>query len=157
MTRPPSRVACVLAAAPATLLASALFTAGVAIFFRTVWHSPDSLVYNVPVAAPFAAFLFDRLLPRPSRRWAPALFDLGVLGLALLRVFAPPMPFVSGHTLFTAYAALTARRWPLRMLAAGVLLHVTYVKLFVTGGWISLVAGLGVAGLAALLRGVPGL
>jgi hypothetical protein len=133
-----------------TLLAALLFTVLVGSYFRLAWHSPPaSLAYNVPIAAPFAALFLDRLLPAraPTRR---LLLDLAVVGLALLRVFAPPLPWASGHALFTAYAAGSARRWPLRAFALAVLLEVVYMKLFVTGGVWSLLTGLLVGGAAAL-------
>jgi len=136
----------------ATLAASLLFAALVAMFFVGAWHfRPISLAYNVPIAAPFAAMFGDRLVTRPIGKRG-VMLDLGVVGLALLRVFAPPLPWASGHTLLTAYATLTARRWPLRALAGLVLLEVAYMKLFVTGGWASMVSGLLVGGGAAALH-----
>ena len=63
-----------------------------------------------------------------------------------------PLPFVSGHTLFATYAVLTARRWPLRALALLVLAEVAYVKVFASGDWRSMLAGLAVAGIAAAAR-----
>jgi hypothetical protein len=134
-----------------TLIGSLLFAVAVAAFFRTVWHAPPtSLAYNVPIAAPFAVFFVDRLHPRPvSRRGL--LVDLGVMGLALLRVFAPPLPWASGHTLFTTYGALSARRWPLRVLASAVLLEVIYMKVFVTGGWLTMTTGLAAGSAAAFV------
>jgi hypothetical protein len=138
-----SRIPRLLASPPATLVISALFAGSVALYFARVWHAgPLSLWYNVPIAAPFAAFFLDRLLPRPSGRRASAVVDVAVLALALLRVFAPPLPWASGHALFLSYAALTARRWPARIIAGAVLLQVSYMKLFVTGGVVSLIAGL---------------
>jgi hypothetical protein len=135
-----------------TLLAGLAFAAAVAIFFVWQWHSPaSSLAYNVPIAVPFAIFFLERLRrPRPGP--AELLIDLIVVALALLRVFAPPLPFVSGHSLFSAHCALSARRWPLRGTAFAVLVHVVYIKLFVTGGGLSLFGGIAVALIAAALR-----
>ncbi|HEY0706178.1 MAG TPA: hypothetical protein VGG33_05240 [Polyangia bacterium] len=142
----------VLASPSVTLGASAGAAVAVAWFFTQVWHaSSQSVVYNVPIAIPFAAIFFDRLFPAPARPRTLAL-DAAVIGLALLRVFAPPLPFVSGHALFVGYAALSARRWPLRFTALAVLGQVIYFKLFVMGGWLSLVAGLLAAAVAAHLH-----
>jgi hypothetical protein len=131
-----------------------LFTAAVFGFFTSVWDSPNSFLwYNVPIAAPFVAFFLDRLFPEPARPPAAFWIDAIVIGLALLRVVAPPFPFVSGHVLFTAYAAMTARRWPLRTLAVVVLVHLVWIKLFVTGGVGSMAGGFVVSALAAAGRG----
>src|SRR5688572_1947353 len=123
-----------------TLVGGLAFACAVAAFFIWRWHSPpSSLAYNVPIAVPFAILFLERLRgpgPHPVRG---LLVDLAVLVLALLRVFAPPLPLVSGHALFSGYCALSARRWPLRMTASAVLVHVVYVKLFVSGGWESMV------------------
>lgn len=142
-----------LASAPAALAASGLFTCAVGIFFWKVWNADAaSLIYNVPIAMPFAAFFFDRIFPRLTPRAAASGIDALVIGLALLRVFAPPLPFVSGHTLFATYACHSARRWPLRITALAVLAQVIYIKLFVAGGWVSMMGGLLVGAVAALVR-----
>jgi hypothetical protein len=141
-------------ATPAATLAIALLTAaGTGLFFWRLWHpSARFYVYNLPIALPFAAFFLDRLTPRPPPAPAAQAIDALVLFLALLRVFAPPLPYASGHALFTGYAALTARRWPLRATAALVLAQVAFMKVFVTGGVASLLAGLALASIAAALR-----
>jgi hypothetical protein len=137
--------------APLTLLVALGCTAGVAVGFWRFWH-PRALfyAYNVPIAAPFAAFLLERGLARPRRSRAALALDAVVVLLALLRVFAPPLPYASGHTLFTAYAAATARRWPLRALAGAVLLQVMAMKLFVAPGVVSMIAGLVLAAIASV-------
>lgn len=145
------RVRSVLSTAPAALLASLLFAGAVGWVLRMRGHSFASLEHYVPIAVPFAAFFFDRLLPRPVRG-ARSAIDATVLGLALLRVLAPPLPFVSGHALFATYASLTAHRWPLRATALAVFVHVAYIKLFAGGGWLSFVGGVLAAGVAAWLR-----
>jgi hypothetical protein len=136
--------------AATTLLLSMAFAASVALAFRAAWHpGPSFYLYNVPIAVPFAAFFLDRW----GHRSRPGLtVDAVVLVLALLRVAAPPLPFASGHVLFTAYATATAHRWPLRATAALALAHIIYMKLFVTGGFASMAAGLAAAAVAALLR-----
>jgi hypothetical protein len=134
----------------AILLLSLAFAAAVALGFRAAWHPPASFyAYNVPIAAPFAAFFLDRWSHRARSGLA---VDAAVLVLALLRVLAPPLPFASGHTLFAGYAAATAHGWALRVTAAIALAHVLYTKLFVTGGFASLAAGLAIAGTATWLR-----
>jgi hypothetical protein len=147
----PVRVA--LASAPVTLALSALTAALVTVFFRAAWHpSWDFYFYNVPIAVPFAAFFLDRLLPNREPRAVGLALDAAVLALALSRVFIPPFPFVSGHTLFCAYAAATARRWPLRATAALVLLQVIYAKTVMGGGWRSMSGALAVAAAAIVVR-----
>src|SRR5207302_9989032 len=117
------------------------------------WNpSTDSYVQYVPIGAVFAAFLWDRLLPSWSGNARPALCDAVVVALALMRVFIPPLPFVSGHALFAMYAALTARRLPLRAIALAVLAAVVYTKVFASGGWSSRPRGLPVSGTGAAFR-----
>jgi hypothetical protein len=133
-----------------TLLVALACSAGVALAFFVLWHPPALVyVYNVPIAAPLAAFLLERGLARPRRSRAQLALDAVVIGLALLRVAAPPLPFASGHALFAAYATATARRWPLRALAGTVLLQVIVMKLLVTPGVSSMVVGLALAAIAA--------
>lgn len=140
------------AAFAVTLAIAAAFTAAVALGFHLAWRPPpDFYVYNLPIAAPFAAFFADRALT-PSRRLPLLAVDAAALGLALLRVVAPPLPFASGHALFTAYAAATAQQWPLRLLAIGVFVQVSYLKLFAGGGAWSWLAGVAAAALLSTLR-----
>jgi hypothetical protein len=141
-----------LASPAVTLSLSALFAAVVAAFFVTAWHAgAQFLVYNVPIAVPFAAFFLERLSSAPALPRRALILDAVAVGLALLRVLAPPLPYASGHILFTAYAALTAARWPLRVTAVVVLAQVMLMKLLVTGGAVSMFAGLtGAAALAAV-------
>jgi hypothetical protein len=141
-------------AAPFPTLVMALLFAGlVATSLRIAWNPPArSYLEYVPIGAVFAAFLWDRLLPRRPKNARLAAWDGLVVALALMRVFIPPLPFVSGHTLFATYAALTARRWPLRAIALVVLAEVMYMKVFVSGGWGSMVGGLAVACIAAAAR-----
>jgi hypothetical protein len=131
------------------LILSLIFAGGVALAFRAAWHPARSFYeYNIPIAVVLAAFTLERLQAR-SRG---LVVDGAVVVLALLRVFAPPLPFASGHALFSGYAAATAQGWVLRVTAALVVLHVIYIKLFVTGGWASMVSGLVLAVAAAWLR-----
>ena len=142
-----------LASAPGTLVVSLLATAILTVWFRRTWNPPfDFYFYNVPIAVPFVAFFLDRLVPSREPRWTPLAIDAAVLALALARVFIPPFPFVSGHTLFTAYATGTARRWPLRLTALAVLLQVIYAKTILGGGWQSMVGALFVAAAFVIFR-----
>jgi hypothetical protein len=96
--------------------------------------------------------VWDRLFPRAPRSAGAIATDAAVVALALLRVFVPPLPFVSGHALLAGYAALTARRWPLRAMAGLVLGQVVYVKVLAAGGWASMVGGFAVAAILAVAR-----
>lgn len=103
------------------------------------------LYYFVPIAVPFVAFVVDRVGRRAASRWAQWAIDLPVVAAALARVFWP-VPFISGHVLFLAYASLTAKSAIARVTAVLVLVEVFYLKILVwrdfttwTGGW--LIAG----------------
>jgi hypothetical protein len=141
-------------ATPLVTFAAALVFAGIlALSLRIAWNpGAKSYLEYVPIGAVFAAFLWDRLLPRWPGSARGVAWDAFVIALALMRVFAPPLPFVSGHTLFVTYAVLTARRWPLRALALLVSAEVVYVKLFASVGWKSMLGGLAAASIAALAR-----
>ncbi|HEY0712929.1 MAG TPA: hypothetical protein VGF45_09670 [Polyangia bacterium] len=142
-----------MASGPVTIAVAVASAIGLGAFFHLSWRSsPLSLAYNVPIAVPFVAFFFDRLLPQIEHPRRLLLVDAAVIGLALLRVFAPPLPFVSGHALFVGYAALSARRSPLRVTAALVAAQVVIFKLFVMGGWASMLGGFALAALAAHVR-----
>jgi hypothetical protein len=141
-----------LASTPVTLAVAFAAAIALGFFFHLSWRSSAvSLAYNVPIAVPFVMFFFDRLSPQVSRPRA-LMLDAAVIVLGLLRVFAPPLPFMSGHALFVGYAALSARRWPLRITAFAVAAQVVYFKLFVMGGWLSMVAGFATAAAAAHLH-----
>lgn len=140
----------------AALAVAALFAALVATCLRIAWNPPvATYVQYVPIAAVFASFFWDRLCPRISRSLRHAMYDFVAVALSLMRVFVPPLPFVSGHALFASYAALTAQRWPLRAIALVALAEVVYTKLFASGGWPSMVGGFGIATLLAAGRRLP--
>jgi hypothetical protein len=140
----------------AAFAVAALFAALVATCLRIAWNPPAATyVHYVPIAAVFASFFWDRLFPRISRTLRHAICDFIVVALSLMRVFVPPLPFVSGHTLFASYAALTAQRWPLRAIALVALAEVVYTKLFASGGWLSMVGGFAMAALLAAGRHSP--
>jgi hypothetical protein len=136
-----------------TFVVAVLFAGVVAGALRIAWNpSAKSYLEYVPIGAVFAAFLCDRGVLCWSEGARCAAWDALIVALALMRVFIPPLLFVSGHTLFASYAALTARRWPLRALAVLVLAEVMYVKVFASGGWRSMLGGLAVAGVAGAAR-----
>jgi hypothetical protein len=107
------------------------------------------LYYFMPIGIPFIAFLFDRAERWRETPWAQKGLDAAVLALSLLRMLVA-VPLISGHSLFLAYALLSARSWPARATAALVLLEVFLIKVFL---WrdATLLGGLVVGVLAALL------
>ena len=134
------------------LTAAAAFAAVVAAALRIAWNPPlYSYAEYVPISAVLAALVTERVLAGQIASYG-ALIDALVVTLTAMRVVVPPLPFVSGHALLSAYGALTARRWPLRAIAMLVVVHVVYTKVFATGGWLSMVAGFGVATVLAAIR-----
>jgi hypothetical protein len=88
-----------------------LFAGAVALSFAIAWHPRLSFYsYNVPIAVPFAAFVLERATAGRQDGIGPQLLDVAVLALALLRVVAPPLPYVSGHTLFATHAGTQRAR-----------------------------------------------
>lgn len=119
------------------------FATVVAAAIHAAWAPPlRTYLDHVPIGAVFAALLWDRLAgpTRPAR--IELAIDALVVTLAGLRAVVPPLPFVSGHALLASYPLLTPSRWPLRIVAGVVLVHVLYDKLFAAGGGASLAAGL---------------
>jgi hypothetical protein len=89
---------------------------------------PLLLYYYVPVALPFVAFLLERAeryCTLSPRCWV---IDAPVLALSLARAFVP-IPLVSGHALFLAYAFLTGQSRVTRVTAAIVLAQVIHLKI----------------------------
>ena len=113
------------------------------------------LIYMVPIAVPFTAFLLDRAktwLFAPTAHWEaylPLAVDLPVVVLGAARALIN-VPFISGHALFLAYALLTMRSRTGRVLAMIVLAEVIYLKIFVWNDT-TLYGGVLVATVAALL------
>ena len=117
------------------------------------WNPPFRTYFDyVPIAWLFGAFVCERLLAWRHQRWLGVVCDAATITLALMRVFVPPLPFFSGHTLLAAYATLTAERSALRAIAIVVLALVVYDKLFWAVGLGSMFAGALVAGLLATIR-----
>lgn len=133
----------VRAAKPLPTFAVAAFCAGlIAVALRIAWDPPSrTYVEYVPIGVVLAVLAWDRRFPGVPRETRAVLCDALVVSLALMRAIVPPLPFVSGHTLLATYAALSARRWPLRVIALVVLAEVMYTKMFVTGGVGSMLAG----------------
>ncbi len=88
------------------------------------------LYYFAPIAAPFVAFLLDRIDRFDATPYSLWILDLLVVGFALARAFRD-LPVISGHALFLTYALLTVRSRVARWLAAVVLVEVIYLKVFV--------------------------
>jgi hypothetical protein len=131
-------------------LAAAAALAG-AIYFA--WDPPlRTYLDHVPIGAVLAALVWDRLAGWHRHGRAELAVDALVVGLAGLRAVAPPLPFVSGHALLTLYPLLVPSAWPLKLVAALVLAHVVYDKVFAAGGWRSMVAGFTAALLLGSLR-----
>lgn len=86
------------------------------------------LYYFVPIGVPFVAFLFDRAERRATLMRGQWLVDVPLVALALTRAVVP-VPLISGHALFLAYAMLTTRSRVARWTAAAILLQVAYIKI----------------------------
>lgn len=106
------------------------------------------LYYNLPIAAPFAAFLLERAAG-PVRA-GTLVTDLAVVGASLARVVFP-VPGYSGHVLFLVYSTLSARGAVLRLLSAAVLLEVVIIKLAWWGDFLTLAGGVAIGVIAAVL------
>jgi hypothetical protein len=136
-----------------TLAVAALFAALIAIALRIAWDPPIRTYMDyAPIGAVFVMLAWDRFFPSLPREPRAVLCDALVVGLALMRAISPPLPFVSGHTLLATYAAMTARRWPLRIIGFLVLAEVMYTKMFASGGVRSMLGGLAVAGSVAAVH-----
>lgn len=103
--------------------------------------------YFLPIAAPFAAFCLDRLARLRAIGWRQWALELPLIALALARA-TQPIPLISGHALFLAYALLTVRSATARWLAFAVYLSVAYMKIAEIGDPVTLVGG-SLAGFAA--------
>ena len=148
-----ARVRTRLATPYATFAVASLVATFVAMALRLAWDPPiRTYIEYVPIGAVFAVLVWDRLFPTWSDGLRAVSCDALVVSLALMRVFIPPAPFVSGHTLLATYAALTARRLAPRIIALVVLAETVYTKLFASGGWASMAGGLLVAGIIAAIH-----
>lgn len=124
-------------------------------FYATLRFSGDKLYnqyyYVMPIIAPFVIFLIERLERFGQIAIIPRLIDALIVITAMWRVIGD-VPFISGHPLFLAYALLTGYSRLSRMTALIVLLEVTYLKIFVWNDSITLLSGIILGGLAALIR-----
>ena len=135
------------------IISALLGAATVAMGLRLTWNPPFRTYFDyVPIGGLFGAFVCERSLARRRQRGLGVVCDTATITLALMRVFVPPLPFFSGHTLVAVYATLTAERWALRTIAIVVLALVVYDKLFWAGGLGSMLAGALVAGILATIR-----
>ena len=112
------------------------------------------LGYFMPVGIPFVACIFDRVEGWRSLHPVQRAVDLFVLALSLVRV-AIPVPLVSGHALFLTHALLSSRSWVVRGTAAAVLLEVGYLKIFLFHDDITLVGGIILGCITALIFRAP--
>lgn len=138
-----------------TLAIAALSGAAVAVALRLAWNPPPRTYFEyVPIGALFGAFVLQRFIAQRARSATALACDLAAIVLPLMRVFIPPLPFVSGHTLFASYAVLTAAGRTLRAVALLVLMLAIFDKIFWTGGWTSMIAGLAAGGALAYIHDV---
>lgn len=124
----------------AASLGAVLAFAALVILDRELAKGPDQhtffLIYMVPIAAPFAAFLLDRAQRwlftgrMPRQAYLPLAVDVPVVMLGFARALYS-VPFISGHALFLAYALLTTRSRTAQVLSVLVLAEVIYFKVFV--------------------------
>lgn len=138
-----------------TVAIAALSGAAVAVALRLAWNPPPRTYFDyVPIGALFGAFVLQRFVTQRARSATALACDLAAVVLPLMRVFIPPLPFVSGHTLFASYAMLTAAGRTLRAVALLVLVLAVFDKIFWTGGWISMIAGLAAGCALAYIRDI---
>ena len=136
-----------------TFIGALLAAALVAMTLRLAWNPPFRTYFDyVPIGGLAGAFVCERLLTGRRQHRLGVVCDAVTITLALMRVFVPPLPFFSGHTLVAVYATLTAERWALRTIAIAVLALVVFDKLFWAGGLASMLAGALVAGMLAAIR-----
>lgn len=136
-----------------TLLAAILAAASISVALRLTWNPTyENYLQYAPIGGLLAAFELDRLLNDQERTTRNVICDLSTVVLALMRVFVPPLPFVSGHSLFVSYVVATAGTWTLRCLALLVMAQVVVVKLFNSPGVPSLLGGIAAAAVISRLR-----
>ncbi|HEY1014352.1 MAG TPA: hypothetical protein VGE07_16685 [Herpetosiphonaceae bacterium] len=129
---------------------SALATGAVALALQPLFNDGNRFwlyAYFLPIAAPFAAFCLDRLARLRAIDWRQWALELPLLALALARA-TQPIPLISGHAMFLAYALLTVRSATGRWLALLVYLSVVYMKIAEIRDPVTLIGG-SLAGFAA--------
>lgn len=108
--------------------------------------------YNVPIAAPFAAFVLERLVRFRRHALLVSAFDVGIVLVALARAFMP-VPGYSGHVLFLLFALFSSRSKTVRILSALVLCQVLVVKFAFWNDFATPLGATGIATVALLVRG----
>lgn len=108
-----------------------------------------AVLYDTPIAWPFASFLLDRA--RDRRQLAPDLVDASVITAALTRALVS-VPLYSGHALFLTYAAAMATTRTTRIAALIVLAQVAVTKITYLRDPMTLAGGIALAALVATLR-----
>lgn len=107
------------------------------------------LYYNVPIAAPFSAFVLEQV--RTRRGVVLPAFDAGIVLMALARAFFPVRGY-SGHVLFLLYALFSSRSKVVRVLSALVLTQVLIVKFALWNDFVTPLGAAAVASVALLVR-----
>lgn len=110
----------------------------------------NQYVYVVPIVVPFVSFLLDRVEQIQRLSIAGLAVDFLLVGTSLMRVIGN-VPFVSGHTLFLAYAIIGPASRVTRITAALVMVEVIYLKYFVWHDPITSTNGIMLGTLAALI------
>jgi len=109
-----------------------------------------SLFYDVSIAVPIIAFLFDRIERRSELNLLHLAIDLIVVGSAIGRVVGN-VPFVSGHTLFLTYAIISTRSLVVRIPAIVLLTQAVYLKYFVWHDFVTASDGIILGAISGLL------
>ncbi len=113
--------------------------------FSLVKFSGDKLFnqfyYVIPIIFPFVFFLSGRFLKYKEPDFWVKSVDFLVVLTAMWRVFGD-VPYVSGHSLFLAYAIITARTNIDFWLAGVVLTEVGILKIFFWNDWLTFSVGL---------------
>lgn len=110
---------------------------------------PHLFWYDVPILAPFVAFVFERARAHWQGGAPPIILDLVFVGIALTRA-ALPIPWYSGHAFFLTYAGLTSTTWFVRFAALVVLLEVAWFKIVIWNFDPTLLGGIALGACGAL-------
>ena len=139
---------------PLLILALSLAGAALYVIYATLRFSGDNLFYQylyvVPIVVPFVAFLCDRAARFHQATVIRLAMDGLVVGTAMWRVLGH-VPYVSGHALFLTYALLSTGTRVLQVAAGIVLIEVIYLKLFVWHDAFTLLGGIVLGTVAALI------
>ena len=136
------------------ILCALLGTVAVATFFGLRLSGEQRFYhfyYDVPIAAPFSAFVLERSLRFRRSGYVVNTFDAGVVCVALARAFLP-VPGYSGHVLFLLYALFISQSKTIRVLCALVLCQVLVVKFAFWNDYTTPLGAAGIASVALLVR-----